>query len=71
MISIQILQSIKHDGQQYHAGELRIVDERLGGYFCGNGWAKEPDADGVTTDLTPKTLDVQNGKHGHASTGVK
>lgn len=73
MVAIQILQGIKHNGQQFHAGELRMVDEMLAGYFCGNGWAKEPNCDAAIPDTTAKTLEVQNGQHGHAAKnlGVK
>jgi len=65
MITIEILRNIKHDGQQFHAGEIRIVTDQLGGYFCGNGWAREKGGEVMPADTTPKTLSVKSVTHGH------
>ena len=70
MITIEILRNIKHDGQQFHSGEVRIVTEQLGGYFCGNGWAREQGGEAVPADTRPKTLQVKNGQHGHSATNA-
>jgi hypothetical protein len=73
MKRIEILQTIKHDGQVFHAGEVRMTSPELAGYFCGLGWAK---ADGLVTgnpDTSEKTLEVQKSHIGHAAPqiGVK
>ena len=66
MVKIEILQHVRHDGQQFHKGELRIVDEKLAGYFCGNSWAKEiGGSEPAAPDLQDKTLDVHSVKHVH------
>lgn len=75
MAKIEIIQQIKHDGQVYHAGETRMVDDKLAGYFCGNGWAKDSSGAIATGDqeLGEKTLDIHNGQHATAAPtlGVK
>lgn len=70
---IDVLQNIKHGGQVYHAGEVRLVSPEDAAYFCTHGWAKSDSLVSGTPDTSPKTLDVQNGKHGHAAQnpGVK
>jgi hypothetical protein len=73
MKRIEILQTFKHGGQTFHAGEVRLVSPEDAGYFCGLGWAK---AEGIATgtpDTSEKTLEVQNVTFGHAaqSPGVK
>lgn len=73
MTRIEVIQTFKHGGQTFHAGEVRLVSPEDAGYFCGLGWAK---SDGLATgspDTSPKTLEVQNGKHGHGAEnpGVK
>lgn len=70
---IHVLQLFKHGGQTYYAGEVRHVSPEDAGYFCGLGWAKSDGHETGEPDLTPKTLEVQPGQHGHAATdlGVK
>lgn len=71
MVKVEILVDIKHEGAQFHAGELRVLDEGTAGYFCGNGWAKRPGDDAVSPDTSPKTLTIEPAKHGHDNPGAK
>lgn len=65
MTKIEIIQDIKHDGQQFYAGESRVVTDHLAGYFCGNGWAKYPSGETTEADTSPKTLQVHDSHQGH------
>lgn len=55
------------DGAGYIKGERRCVSDETAAYFAANGWAKADGGAARESDLSPKTLDVQNGKHGHAA----
>jgi len=73
MKRIEVLQTFKHDGQTFHASEVRLVSPEDADYFCGLGWAK---AEGLSTgppDTSEKTLEVQNSALGQSATnlGVK
>jgi hypothetical protein len=63
---ITLLCDVK-DGPGYIEGERRCVSDDTAAYFASHGWAKSEDGAAVEPDLSPKTLDVQNGKHGHAA----
>lgn len=49
-------QRFRHDRKTYEEGETYDVDDALGGYFVGNGWA---DAEGLTAGLAPASVDLQ------------
>jgi hypothetical protein len=70
MAKIKILQLIRHAGQEYHADEVRVVDQELAAYFCTNGWALDVSGELETgsADTSDKSLDVQAGNHGHGAT---
>lgn len=59
----------KHDGQQYYAGELRMLSPELCGYFCAAGWAGDAPPRSASTE--PVTLEVQSGKHTLNSPSVR
>ena len=40
-MKVEILETIKHERDQFEAGETRVVPDNLGAYFCANGWAKD------------------------------
>lgn len=63
---ITLLCDVK-DAPGYIKGERRCVSDDTAAYFAAQGWAKSEDAAAAEPDLAPKTLDVQNGKHGHAA----
>jgi hypothetical protein len=54
---------VRHDSQEFHKGEVRMVDDDTAELFCRHGWAI---SDGlVTGDRVPglAELDVQSGSH--------
>lgn len=70
MKRIEVLQTFKHGGQTFHAGEIRMVSPEDAGYFCGLGWAK---AEGLATgvaDTSEKTLDVHKSYIGQKATNL-
>lgn len=72
MKTIDILADIRHEGAQYFKGERRVVTPELAGYFCGNSWAKDVTGEIATgePDISPKTLEVQNGQISPTSTNA-
>lgn len=73
MNRIEVLQTFRHNGQTFYAGEIRVVTAEEAGYFCGLGWAKAGGHATGTPDTSPKTLDVHKSNIGQAATnlGVK
>jgi len=55
-MKIEILITFKHDGQTFETGEVRVVDDVTGEYFCRAGWAK--DLSGSVATGKPNTNDV-------------
>lgn len=49
-------QPFLHGGERYEPGETYDVDDALGGYFVGNGWAT---AEGLETGLAPASVDLE------------
>lgn len=73
MNRIEVLQTFKHAGQTFYAGEVRVVSAEDAAYFCTQGWAS---AGGLVTgnqDTSHKTLKVHNVNIGQkaAKLGVK
>lgn len=62
-IWLTMLHNVKHDGQQFFKDEKRFVDINDAADFCEHGWAKTADGSKPVkeVDLTPKTLDIDNG----------
>lgn len=62
---IKVNDLIKHDRDQYCAGDERTVSDELGAYFVANGWAE--DISGATPaggrSGVPATLDVHSASH--------
>lgn len=71
MKRIEVLQTFKHGGQIFHAGEVRLVTPEDAGYFCGLGWAKAEGLATGTVDTSEKTLNVHNSTIGHSAPEVK
>lgn len=73
MTRIEVIQTFKHGGQTYHAGEVRLVSPEDAGYFCGLGWAKAEGLAAGTPDTSPKTLEVHSSSIGQKASnpGVK
>ena len=67
-MKIEILEPILHERDRFETGEIRIVDDSLGAYFCGCGWAKDLDGNvkTATRDINRVTL-YGVGKSSHAS----
>lgn len=42
-MKIELLETVKHDGQVFTEGDIRTVDDELGAYFCRAGWSKDVD----------------------------
>ena len=40
-MKIEMLEKVMHGRDVFEAGETRVVDDDLGAYFCGLGWAKD------------------------------
>jgi len=62
---VEILEKVMHGRDVYEAGEVRIVDEELGSYFCSAGWAKDLDGNVETAerDVHRKILAPDNSHH--------
>lgn len=56
-MKIELLEKVMHDRDSYEAGEVRIVDDALGGHFCAMGWARDLD-DQVATGVRDTTAVV-------------
>ena len=67
-MKIEILEPILHERDRFETGEIRIVDDSLGAYFCGCGWAKDVDGKVETKprDINRVTL-YGIGKTSHGS----
>lgn len=65
MKRIEMLTDVKDPSGLFRKGEIRVVEPEQAGYFCGLGWAKDLGGELATgtPDTSPKTLEVQNGKH--------
>ncbi len=50
-MKVEILTSFLHDGAKFEAGEVRVVSDKLGEYFCRAGWVK--DLSGAIATATP------------------
>jgi hypothetical protein len=66
---VDLLHDVKDEGQIYHAGERRLLDDSKASYFCGVGWAKDAEGELPTgiLDLSHKTLEVHNSRNGHSA----
>lgn len=73
MKRIDVLQTFRHAGQTYYAGEVRLVEDGDAGHFCGAGWARAAGIESGTPDTSPKSLDVQSSAIGQDAdnAGVK
>lgn len=40
-MKIEMLEDVLHGREQFSEGEVRLVDEDVGQYFCSNGWAND------------------------------
>lgn len=65
MNRIEMLTDVKDPSGLYRKGEIRVVEPEQAGYFCGLGWARDLGGQLATADAdtSPKTLEVQDGKH--------
>jgi hypothetical protein len=69
-MKVKVLTAFKHDGD-YHEGEVRVVSDSLGVYFCQCGWVEdeegivptEPVEKGKSTDFIFNGLTVET-SHG-------
>ncbi len=62
-MKIEILESFKHDGEEFVKDDTRTVDDELGAYFCSAGWAKDCDGKVETAPRDVNrvvTLDIHN-----------
>jgi len=48
-MKIEVLKEFLHDSQKFLVGEVRVIDDDTGKYFCRAGWAKDLD-DVVATE---------------------
>jgi len=60
---------VKHGGRVYHANDVVTVDDELGGYLCGCGWATRIDGPQPERIGTPPhvELEVQSIRHDTAT----
>lgn len=56
---VEMLELVKHDGQIFEAGEVRVVSDALGGYFCELGWAKDLDGQYPTGERRTQGVSVR------------
>jgi hypothetical protein len=40
-MKIEMIETVKHERDEYLAEDQRTVPDELGAYFCANGWAKD------------------------------
>ncbi len=59
-MKIEVLEDFFHGSDKFQAGEVRVVSDSDGAYFCGNGWVKDADGKVETAerDVNRKTLYV-------------
>ena len=66
-MKIEVLNDFKNEDGVFIAGEVRIVSDSDGEYFCRAGWVK--DMDGVVETAKPSLneviLKVANSSHGN------
>ena len=55
-MKLEILKDFQHKGQDFVSGEVRVVDDATGEYFCRAGWGK--DLAGVIATGNPGPADV-------------
>lgn len=55
-MKIEVLKPFNHSGLQFHEGEIRIVDDVEGEYFCRAGWVR--DTSGTVATANPGPQDV-------------
>lgn len=55
-MKVEVLKTFRHVNDKYNKGEIRIVDDTIGEYFCRAGWVK--DLDGKVPTASPKTDEV-------------
>lgn len=55
-MKVEILTDFQHKGQNFITGEIRVVDDATGEYFCRAGWVK--DLDGVIPTASPSLSDT-------------
>jgi len=64
-MKIEILEKFLHEGGNFEVGEVRVVNDDTGEYFCRAGWAK--DLSGVIKTGKPEKnetiLMVDNSNH--------
>lgn len=62
----KMLHDVRHNGQQYFKGEIRVLDDQQRGLFIASGWAvdaADQNAQANNLDLSPKELTIHNSKH--------
>lgn len=73
-MKINMLETVKHDGQTYEAEDTRTVPDGLGEYFCDMGWAKDASgayAGGERDINKQRSIDPEKVYVGHKTSGVK
>lgn len=64
-MKIEVLKTFLDGRNRFEPGEVRIVPDNLGTYFCNNGWAQDVAREVATGDPTPASveLDIQSSRH--------
>lgn len=70
-MKLEILETIKHGRDVFEAGEVRVVDDATGAYFCDMGWAKDVDGAVETKARDPRAVKVVPDSVTHALSEVK
>jgi len=55
-MQVNVLSTFQHRGQDFIQGEVRIVDDATGEYFCRAGWVE--DTSGLVPTATPSVTDI-------------
>lgn len=55
-MKVEMIKDMRHQGELFAEGEVRVVTEGTGTYFCKAGVAK--DVDGIVPTEEPKSTDV-------------
>lgn len=66
-MEIKVLKLFLDGRNRFEAGEVRVVPDEDGAYFCANGWAEDVAGNVPTGEIKPGTtkLDIRGLKREH------
>ena len=72
-MKIEMMENVKHDRLDFAEGEIRVVDDAVGAYFCEMGWAKDVEGKVETKPREPRDVRLvpENVVHGLKNQDMK